>query len=141
MLNNEDSDPIYLRIYNNFTGGQHVADALNVQVTTWDGTSLSASMAVASQQWLHIQQNGFGEGSSGGALFTEFPGVDYAIGGADYWSADTASNGTPGVSQIRSASNWPGTGFLELKTYILPKAGATGQLNNFVISCSYEYSL
>jgi hypothetical protein len=141
VLNNEKSDSIYLRIYNNFQGGQHVADALNVTVTTWDGTALTASMAVASQQWMHIQQNGFGEGSSGGALFTNFPGVDYAIGGNEYYTLDNASNGTPGVSEIRSASNWPGAGFVELNTYILPKLGNPSQLNNFIVSVGYEYSI
>ena len=141
VLNNEDSDSIYIRIYNNFQGGQHVADALNVSVTTWDGNSLTASMAVASQGWMHIQQSGWGEGSSGGALYTQFLGFDRPIGGTEAYSADYSSNGTPGVSEIRSASNFPGAGFIELKTYILPKSGNVGMVNNFVLSVNYEYSL
>lgn len=140
VLNNEQSDPIYFRIYNNFQGGQKVKDAINIEITTWDGNSMTASMAVASYQWMHLMQTGFGEGSSGGALYTQYPGLDRAIGGPTNESAlDYASNGTPNVSEIRSASVFPGAGFAELKTYISPKTGSVGQLNNFVVSVYYEY--
>ena len=142
VLNNENSDTISLRIYNDFEGLKNIADAINVTVTTWDGNTLTASMAVASQQWLHVQQTGFGEGSSGGALYTSFPGIDYSVGGSNNAiSLDYASNGTPSISEIRSSSSFSGAGFVEMKTYIQPKLGAPGELNNFVIAVSYQYSL
>jgi maltoporin len=141
VLNNEQSDPVYIRIYNDFEGLENIADAINVEITTWDGNSTKASMAVASQQWIHVQQSGFGEGSSGGALYTAFNGIDRATGGFNFSYLDYASNGVAGLSEIRSASTFTGAGFAELKTYILPASGATGQINNFVIAVTYQYSI
>lgn len=140
VLDNEQSDPISFRIYNNFGKTPNVVDAINVHVTTYDGASHTASMAVASQSWLHIIQSGFGEGSSGPALYTAFTGVDETVGGSsNVYYFDFASNGNPNISEIRSNSNYQGTGFLEAATYIQPKSGTVGQLNNFVVTIHYEY--
>ncbi len=139
ILNNESSDILKFRIYNNYNLAVNIADAINVTVNVWDGATHTASMAVASYAWLHIQQTGWGEGSSQPGAFTALLGQDTRIGGYNDYMFGYSSAGTAGASDIRAGGLFTGCGFLEGQTYINPSVGSTGMLNNFVISVKYEY--
>jgi hypothetical protein len=141
VLDSTDSEPMYFRIYNNYGLVNNIADVVNVMVTTWDGVGHSASMPVASHQWLHVLQNGWGEGSMALAWsYTRYMGSTAVVGGSTMFSFDYASNGSPGLSEIRAGSNHNGSGFLEAKTYINPRAGEPASSQNFVISVIYQWS-
>ena len=138
VLNNEKSEIVSFRVYNNFAGASSIKDAINVSVTTWDGLGHTASMAVASFGWLHVYQSGWGSGSSGPAQYTHFLGTDTAVGGLMGYDFQYSSDGTPG-SPVIATEGGNGCGFVEVETYIKPTHGSTGMTNDFVVSVTYEY--
>ena len=64
VLAGDKSGVLTFRIYNNFNLAQDISTAYNVTVTTYDGVSYTASTPLVTQQWVNLQENGFGIGST-----------------------------------------------------------------------------
>ncbi len=142
----EQSTKNMFRIYNNFALSSNIADALNIQVTTFDTASAgshSASTSPVSQQWVHMQQTGFGQASSGGGNFSSYlNGNDIAVGGLSVFSPERGSDGSPYNPTIRAGyiNSGAGVGFIELTTYLSFPSGNLSQTYNFVIGVLYNWS-
>lgn len=141
VLQGESSEPFLFRVYNNFALNAGVSDALNVQITVYDGVgagSHTASQSPASLSWLHVLENGFGESTTvANDPLTKYTGQDTPIGGVNTYIPERGSAGVLGTSTITGSGSK--AGFIQLKTYLTPPANATGDIYNFVITCLYEY--
>lgn len=144
VLQGEDSDYEYFRIYNNWALNSSIASALNVSLTTYDGAGVashSASTLPVSQMWTHLYLNGYGENSVTPGVYTAYAGVDTAVGGPNNkYIPEKGSDGVVGESRIRAGSNYNGVGFLEVKTYVSVPAAAPNLTYLFAISCEYEWT-
>lgn len=146
VLKDEKSDSVLFRIYNNWALNPHIATAMNVLLTVFDGVvtpSHTCTLTPVSQSWVHILQTGFGEAASQPGLFTQFIGTDTDIGGCppgtNTYSFEKSSNGVFGVSKIRAYSTSNGLGFIELKTYVDTPENAFGASYNFALSISFDW--
>jgi hypothetical protein len=141
VLRGNDSDNSYFRIYNNYALNSGVADALNVVLTTYDGVGVhTASMPVASQGWVHVLENGYGENSSTPGLYTVFSGSETVIGGAGRtYSFDVSSGGSAGKSRIRAWTSGAGCGFVEIKSFARVPSGAVAGSSPFAFSITYDW--
>lgn len=142
VLQGTDSDPLYLRFYNNYGLAASIATAINCFVTTYDGVgtgSHTASIPVVSQTWIHILENGYGEGSTTPGAYTVYAGSDTAVGGLRQYVFDKGSDGSAGISQIRAYSTQGGCGFVELKSYARVPANAANVTSTFAVSLGYEW--
>lgn len=142
VLENEVSDAIALRIYNNWALNSSIASATNVQITVYDGVgagSHTQSQLPASQSWLRVRQAGFGESIGTPGLFTSFIGSDTAIGGTSKYKLQLGSDGSVAPT-IRAGAAQNGVGFAQVTTYLqLPASVPPGQYN-FSISVSYDWT-
>jgi hypothetical protein len=141
VLQGEQSEPIFFRVYNNFALNSGIEDAINVQVTVYDGVgagSHSAMSAPASQSWLHVLESGFGESTTvANDPLTNYTGNDTAVGGANTYIPEKGSAGTFGTPTITGLGSK--AGFIQLKTYLTPPGNALGDIYNFAICVLYEY--
>lgn len=84
VLSGEKSNPNTFRVYNNFELNRHIADALNVQITTYDGLGSSSKTAIKSvvnQKWLKLYQLGYGQSANSPAPPTNWYADELAVGG------------------------------------------------------------
>lgn len=142
ILQGTDSDALFYRIYNNFALNASIASAINLFITTYDGIgsgSHTATKPVVSQTWIHMLENGYGEGSVTPGAYTVFAGSDTAVGGAFQYILNKGSDGS-NVSQIRAYSTQGGCGFAELKSYARVPSNATNGAVTFAITVGYEWS-
>lgn len=141
VLQGEVSEPFLFRIYNNFALNAVIEDAINVQITVYDGAGVGSHTSAskpASQMWLNVLQNGFGESTTvANDPLTKYSGLDTAVGGSNTYIPEKGSAGTFGTPTITGASNK--AGFIQLKTYLTPAGDALGDIYNFSISVLYEY--
>lgn len=142
VLQGQNSDPVALRIYNNWAKNSGIANAINVQVTVYDGSSSAShtvAKSIAGQEWMRIFQTGYGENSITPGNYTQFIGVDTAIGGvSNAYRPEYGSDGGIGA-QIRAGSAQGGIGFMEFQTYVQVPAAAATFTWNFSISVFYEW--
>lgn len=142
VLQGQDSDHQFFRVYNNWALNTGIADAINVFITTYDGAgsgSHTYSKALVSQTWIHMLENGYGANSVTPGVFTSFVGSDTAIGGLFVYNPEKGSDGNA-LSRIRAGSNNNGVGFIEFQTYARVPSTATNNTTTFVISCGYEWT-
>lgn len=146
VLQGENSNTYYFRIYNNFARAAGIASAVNVRLTSFDAidpASHTAGLSVINQSWLRVFENGFGENSTPPGLYTQYTGEDTAIGGSkgnqDVYTPEFGSAGTS-TPQIRAGTDTNGVGFLEIASYIqLPDI--VGMFSySFAISLQYEWT-
>lgn len=142
VLQGENSDNLFFRVYNNWALNSSIANALNCHITTWDGpTSISHTAATlpVSQKWIHVYEDGYGENSVTPGVFTSFAGVDTAVGGSSKY---VLGKGTDGSTQsiIRAYSNNNGLGFVEITSYASVPVAAPNNTYNFVITVDYEWT-
>ena len=141
VLQGEQSEPVLFRIYNNFALSAGVEDAVNVQVTVYDGVGVGSHTAIqspASLSWLHVLENGFGESTTvANDPLTKYSGMDTAVGGSNTYIPEKGSAGTYGTPTITGSSSK--AGFIQLKTYLTPPNPVTGDIYNFAIVVLYEY--
>ena len=141
VLADEISDEVSFRVYNNYALASSIASALNVRITTWDGSSASshtAAKSVVANQWIRISEYGFGESSGTPGLFTYWTDNKTAIGGNNAYSPQKGSNG--GLSpMIRAGSDGNGCGFIEFKSsaHLPPDAQAGTQ--TFALSIEFDW--
>lgn len=146
VLQGEDSNPVYFRVYNNYALAAGIASAVNVRVTAFDAVdpgSHTAAKSVIYQSWIVARENGFGENSSAPGLYTQYTGDDTPIGGSiankDVYIPEIGSDGSS-TPQIRAGTNTNGAGFIELATYAeLPDIVGMASYA-FSISIQYEWS-
>ena len=142
VLHGEISEPVLFRIYNNFALSAGIANAVNVQVTVYDGVgagSHSALSSPASYSWLHVLENGFGQSVTVTYdPLTKYKGADTPVGGPNVYTPEKGSAGIYGTPTITGVSGI--AGYIELKTYLTPDSGALGDIYNFAISIIYEYT-
>lgn len=146
VLQGENSNLFFFRIYNNYARAAGIASAVNIRITTFDAidpASHTAMMSVINQSWIRVYENGYGENSTPPGLYYRYTGQDTAIGGSkpnqdvyipEYGSANT---NTP---QIRAGSDTNGVGFIEIASYAeLPDV--VGMFSYaFAISVQYEWT-
>ncbi len=146
----ELSDNIIVRVYNNFELNSNIANALNVRVTTYDGAgsgSHTQSTTPVSQSWVHIWESGYGESKGTPGIYTANPGTDTSIGKSGYYQTEVSSDGVSNQSIIRAGADNNGLGFMELTTYaqvppyqtFLGSSPLVGSYN-FALSVYYEYA-
>lgn len=148
VLQGQNSNKILFRIYNNFALATGIANAINVFLTTFDGSGVGSHtcmVSCVSQSWTHIQEYGYGENSvTSPDRLTAYLGADTAIGGnspcgSDIYLPEYGSDGN-NPSQIRAYSSGNGTGFIEFSTYeSVPNTGILNTTYNFSISMFYEW--
>lgn len=142
VLQGQDSNHLFFRVYNNWALNSNIADAVNVFITTFDGVgagSHTALKAVVSQTWIHMYENGYGENSLTPGVFTSYGGSDTAVGGIYVYNPERGSNGVA-FSKIRAGTNNAGVGFIEFQSYARVPANATNNTTTFAISVGYEWS-
>ena len=141
VLHGEVSYPLLFRIYNNFALSAGIVDAINVQITVYDGVGVSSHTALqapASSSWLHVLENGFGEAVAiTPDPLTKYKGLDTPVGGVNVYTPEKGSAGTYGTPTITGSSSK--AGFVQLKTYLTPASDAVGDIYNFAVSVIYEY--
>lgn len=141
VLRGEESEAFLFRVYNNFALNSGISNAINVQVTVYDGIGVGSHTALnapASQSWLHILENGFGQSISFSSdPITRYKGLDTPIGGTNTYIPEKGSGGIYGTPTITGVSSIGG--FIELKTYLTPPADAVGDTYSFAIVILYEY--
>lgn len=141
VLQGEVSEPILFRIYNNFALSAGIADAVNVQITVYDGVGIGSHTAYnspASLSWLHVLLNGFGESNTvANDPLTKYTGQDTAIGGNNTYIPEKGSAGVYGTPTITGTNSK--AGFLQIKSYLTPPNIGNGDIYNFCITCLYEY--
>ena len=145
VLQGEISNSVLFRIYNNFAMNSGIADAMNVAVTTYDGSSSASHTAYnlpVSQSWLHVLEHGFGENSTPTPdLYTRYDGVDTPVGGAaNIYYAQKGSNGVYEDPRIRAGVSQMGVGYIEYNTYCSVPNPTVGSVYTFAVSVSYEWS-
>lgn len=135
------------RIFNNLALSSNVASADNVELTTYDGVSLTAATFPVSQMWIHMYEKMFGESLAGSYYsYTAYTDVDTPVGGSSVYAPLFTSagvvegSGDPPNNSIRAGSNGNGWGFISFYTYASVPAGATAGTYVFVISCLYDYA-
>lgn len=150
VLQGQNSNPILFRVYNNFALSAGIASAVNVSITTYDGSgsgSHTCALLPVSQSWVRIQEYGYGENSVASPdQFTSYLGSDTAIGGntpcgTNTYTPEIGSDGSTTQNQIRAFSTGSGTGYIEFSTYAqIPDSSIVqNQLYNFAISVNYEW--
>lgn len=142
VLQGQNSDPVVLRIYNNFARNAGLATALDIQITTFDGTPAASHTALNStvnQEWLRIYETGYGENSTSPGLYTQFTGTDTPVGGSDTYRPERGSSGVAG-SFIRAGTNNNGMGFIEIATYVQLPQSVAAQSWPFAISVIYDWN-
>jgi hypothetical protein len=122
VAGSEISNLVYFRVYNNYTKSTGIATMINVFITVFDGGSPASHTGMqspASQSWVRIYENGFGENSQSPGLYTQFLGQDTPIGKsqADTYYPEFGSDGTPN-NYIRAGTDTNGVGFIEFATYV-----------------------
>lgn len=146
VLQGENSNLAYFRVYNNYALAAGIASAVNVRITTFDVVdpgSHTAAKSVINQSWIRVFESGFGENSSLPGLYTQYVGQDTAIGGSkgnkDVYIPEIGSAGTS-TPQIRAGSTTNGAGFIEIATYAeLPDS--VGMFSySFAVSVQYEWT-
>lgn len=141
VLQGEVSDPLLFRIYNNFALNAGIEDALNVQITVYDGAGSGSHTFLnspASLSWLHVLENGFGESTTVvNDPLTKYTGQDTPVGGSSVYIPEKGSAGTFGTPTITGSNSK--AGFVQLKTYLTPPANIVGDIYYFVITVLYEY--
>jgi hypothetical protein len=143
VVRGENSNPVSFRIYNNYGLSAGIASALNVEVTTYDGIGISSHTATKStvgQQWIVINQTGYGENTTTPGLLTYWKSESLAIGGSDdVFIPDKGSDGS--LSQIiRAGADENSCGFLEFSSYAeVPEDAGAGQ-TTFAITVIYDWS-
>ncbi len=140
VLQGEQSVPQLFRIYNNFALNSGIKDALNVNITVYDSASvLTASMPAASQSWLHVMEDGYGQSTTVSFdHLTKYTGQDTPVGGSNMYMPEIGSNGIVGTPTIAALGNI--AGYIQLKSYLTPADNAVGDTYNFAIVIIYEYS-
>jgi hypothetical protein len=127
VLQGEQSNPVFFRIYNNFALAAGLADAINVNITVFDGLgsgSQTASTPPASQCWLHVMEDGFGQGISlTPDLLTKFAGQDTPVGGVNTYYPEIGGSGVASPSMV------PGS--LRLTTNLLSYYKLDSNSNDF----------
>lgn len=146
VLQGENSNLFYFRIYNNFALAAGIASAFNVQITSFDAispASHTAGMSVINQSWIRVYESGYGENSLPPGLYTQFLGQDTAIGGSpagkDIYVPEYGSDGTT-TPYIRAGTNTNGVGFIEIATYAELPDVVGMYAYAFAISILYEWS-
>ena len=130
VLVGEPSDHITFRVYNNYGCLPYIPQIYNVQIQTFDTINLtSQSTQPVMQNWLHLQQTGFGENSISPAQYTAYyEATDTAVGGST--SSYIPSWGSSGGSTalINAGS---GCGMLEFDSYISIPINASVNNSNY----------
>lgn len=142
VLQGQDSNHLFFRVYNNWALNSNIADAVNVFITTFDGIgsgSHTALKAVVSQTWIHMLENGYGQNSITPGLFTSFVGSDTAVGGVYVYNPERGSDGAA-FSKIKAGTSNAGVGFIEFQSYARVPASALNSTTSFAISVGYEWS-
>lgn len=141
VLQDEVSDYVSFRVYNNYAKNGSVADAINVQITTYDGLLVGSHTAfkdIVSRAWMQIRESGFGSNSTPPGLYTRYNGIDTAIGGTSKYSPERGSDGSTSPS-IRAGTDSQGVGFVEVRTYIRVPYNAAEGLTTFALVVEYEF--
>lgn len=142
VLQGDNSDTYYFRVYNNFNLAAGIANALNVQVTTWDGVGAASHLATTlpvTGHWDHFFENGYGENSIGPGPFTLYAGTDTPVGGTTRYTVQEGSDGSTSAV-IDAFTNNDGLGYIEFATYCAVPSNAPNETYFFAISVSYEYT-
>lgn len=136
----ENSDLLSFRIYNNWALNSNIASATNINVTTYDSSSIhSFSRLIVSQAWVHVYETGFGQSGSTPAVYNQFTGFDTPIGGHSVYVPEVGSDGTTSPLIAAGASN-NGAGFIEYNTYMSVPAGSIYASYTFVVSLDYTWT-
>jgi hypothetical protein len=140
VLYGANSLPVKFRVYNNYAKNSGIANAFNVNVTTFDGVGVyTASTPPVAQSWLRVQETGFGESTTAPGLYTQFAGSDTAVGGnTSVYFAEVGSDGLYDGLLRAGASN-SGVGFLEFEAYAQVPPDAAMATWNFAIDVNYEW--
>lgn len=141
VLNGKNSMTNTFRIYNNYAKNAGIANAMNVNITTFDGIGVhTASTTPISQSWIRVQQTGYGENSTPPGLYTAFAGSDTAVGGtSNLYLAQVGSDGNYDMA-LRAGSGNAGVGFMEFSTYAQIPLSASMATWNFALDMLYEWS-
>lgn len=149
VLQGQTSNPILFRLYNNFALTAGIASAINISITTYDGSGVGShtcNLLPVSQSFVRIHEYGYGENSTTTPdNLTVFVGSDTAIGGnnpcgGNTYSPEYGSDGSI-ASQIRAYSNTNGMGYIEFSTsaQIPVESAIQNQTYNFAVDISYEW--
>jgi hypothetical protein len=140
VVGGEKSDSQYVRIYNNFLQAAGIANAYNVNVTTYDRSgSFGQSGAVASQHWVSAMQTGYGEGASIPGVFSSFNDEFETIGGSRSMILKRGSDGL-NHAVIRAGSDTNNMGFAEIKVNTAVPKNTNANTYTFILSAEFNWT-
>ncbi len=142
VAGNEVSNLVYFRVYNNYTQSAGIATMQNVYITVFDGASPISHTGIqspASQSWVRIYENGFGENSTPPGLYTQFIGQDTPIGKSqgDVYYPEFGSDGSQN-NYIRAGVDTNGVGFIEFSSYV--EAPDVIGFGSYALAVSIQYA-
>jgi hypothetical protein len=139
VLAGDKSDVTTFRIYNNFALQQDISTAYNVTVTTYDGISHTASTSLVTQQWVNLQENGYGMGATTANNVTFYQDNPVFIGGTNVKTFAIGADGTTN-SQIPAYTTRNGCGFIEVNMYCSVPLGQSTSVSSGVLSISFDWT-
>lgn len=140
ILSGDYSDMITFRIYNNFGLQQDIGTAYNLSVTTYDNTSHYGSSPLVTQEWVSLQENGYGQNSTTANVFTFYQDSLVFVGGASNVKSFTIGADGSFGSNISAGSNRDGCGFIEVKTFCWIPAGTSTGIWSAVLTANFDWT-
>lgn len=143
VLQGENSNLFYFRVYNNYARGAGIASAVNIRVTTFDNVdpgSHTAAMSAINQSWIRIYENGYGENSTPPGQYYRYTGFDTAIGGQANGYVPEFGSANSSTPQIRAGSDTNSVGFIEFATYAELPDSVGMATYAFGLSIQYEWT-
>jgi hypothetical protein len=137
----DGSDHIKFRIYNNWAAVAGVADAINCEVTVYDGVGIpTAATSAASSLWTQVWETMFGESVPASYyVYTAFDGFKTPVGGVNTYVVESGSDGSlDPVIRAGSANN--GFGFVEFESNMEPPLGVVAGDYQYAIALNFQWS-
>lgn len=140
VLAGDTSDILQFRIYNNYELYLDISTAYNLTVTTYDNIEHSAITPLVTQQWVSLQENGFGINSTTANMFTAYQDSPVFVGGDNNQKAFTVGADSTIGSNIPAGPDRNGCGFIEVNTYCSVPLGQSTQIYSAVITVIYDWA-
>ena len=140
ILAGDNSDSMKFRIYNNFGLQANTSTAYNLTVTTYDSSSHSSTIPLVTQEWVSLQENGYGLNSTVANVFTLYQDTATFVGGVN--NQKTFAVGADGgmSSNIPAGLGRVGCGFIEVNTFAWVPLGQSTQVYSAVLTATFDWS-
>jgi len=141
VLAGDNSDSTTFRVYNNFGLSPNIGKAYNVTLTTYDNSahSTAAIQSLVVQQWVSLQENGFGVNSNTTNAVTFYQDNPTFVGGSsNVKTFEYGSDGSVG-STIAAGTNGNGCGFIEVNTFCSVPLGQVTGIYSAVLTAEFDW--